>query len=82
MPVLFGPKYEKFTEAIKLVETGGGFVVNGNQNIDNQSFEAILERLLIKGNYDNAALAASNYIAQNRGATLQVVEEITKIIGQ
>lgn len=81
LPVLFGPKYEKFTEAVKLVETGGGFVVNGKQSIDNQGFEAIMERLLMGENYNKAALAARNYIHKNRGATLQVVEEINKIIG-
>ena len=88
LPVLFGPKYEKFTEAIKLVETGGGFVVNGKNRAGRQSddfgtegVEKIMERLLIKENYDKAAMAASNYITHNRGATAQVVEEIKKIIG-
>jgi 3-deoxy-D-manno-octulosonic-acid transferase len=80
LPVLFGPKYEKFTEAIQLVKTGGGFVVEDGQNADNQSFETIMERLLISENYEKAAFAARDYIVQNRGATLQVVEEIKKII--
>jgi 3-deoxy-D-manno-octulosonic-acid transferase len=80
LPVLFGPKYEKFTEAILLVKTGGGFVVNDGQNIDNQSFETIMERLLIAENYEKAAFAARDYIAQNSGATLQVLEELNKII--
>jgi 3-deoxy-D-manno-octulosonic-acid transferase len=82
LPVLFGPKYEKFTEAIQLVKTGGGFVVDGGQSVDNQFFETIMERLLIQDNYDKAASAASDYIAQNRGATTQVVAEIYKIIEQ
>jgi 3-deoxy-D-manno-octulosonic-acid transferase len=81
LPVLFGPKYEKFTEAIQLVETGGGFVVECGQSVDNQSFETIMERLLVGENYDKAASAARDYIAQNRGATKQVVDEIYKIIG-
>jgi 3-deoxy-D-manno-octulosonic-acid transferase len=80
LPVLFGPKYEKFTEAIQLVKTGGGFVINDSQSIDNQSFEATMEQLLISENYEKAAFAARDYIVQNRGATLQVVEEIKKII--
>ena len=40
-----------------------------------------MERLLMKGNYEKAALAACNYIHQNRGSTLQVIEEIKKIMG-
>jgi 3-deoxy-D-manno-octulosonic-acid transferase len=80
LPVLFGPKYEKFTEAIQLVKTGGGFVVNDGQSVDNQLFETIMEQLLIPENHEKAAFAARDYIVQNRGATLQVVEEINKII--
>ena len=30
-PVLFGPNYEKFKEAIGLIETGGGFCINIKQ---------------------------------------------------
>jgi 3-deoxy-D-manno-octulosonic-acid transferase len=88
LPVLFGPKYEKFTEAIKLVETGGGFVINAKngQNTDlsqdyREGVESVMERLLITENYEKAALAARNYIKENRGATLQVIEEIKKIVG-
>jgi hypothetical protein len=40
-----------------------------------------MERLLMDENYEKAALAACNYIEQNRGATLQVVDEIRRIIG-
>jgi 3-deoxy-D-manno-octulosonic-acid transferase len=80
LPVLFGPKYEKFTEAIKLVETGGGFVINAKNGESTEGVESVMERLLIEENYEKTALAARNYISQNRGATLQVVEEIQKII--
>jgi 3-deoxy-D-manno-octulosonic-acid transferase len=80
LPVLFGPKYEKFTEAIKLVETGGGFVIDAKNAGNTEGVESVMERLLIQENYEKAALAARNYIEQNRGATLQVVEEIEKII--
>jgi 3-deoxy-D-manno-octulosonic-acid transferase len=76
LPVLFGEKYEKFTEAVKLAETGGGFVVNP----ENGSVETIMERLLIPENYEKATAAASLYIAENRGATEQVVDAIQKIL--
>jgi 3-deoxy-D-manno-octulosonic-acid transferase len=76
LPVLFGEKYEKFTEAVKLAETGGGFVVNA----ENGSVETIMERLLIPENYDKASAAARQYIAENRGATAQVVDAIQKIL--
>lgn len=75
LPVLFGPKYEKFTEATRLVATGGGFVVD-----DNQSVEIIMENLLNLNNYDQAAKAAKAYIQQNRGATAQVLTELKRIL--
>ncbi len=75
LPVLFGSKYEKFTEATRLVATGGGFVVG-----DNQSVENIMENLLNPDNYDQAATAAKAYIQQNRGATAQVLTELKRIL--
>ena len=75
LPVLFGPKYEKFTEAVRLVETGGGFVVSKEKSV-----EMIMLSLLNAENHDKAATAAKDYITQNRGATEQVVVEIKKII--
>ncbi len=75
LPVLFGPKYEKFTEATRLVATGGGFVID-----DNQSVETALENLLNLNNYDQATTAAKAYIQQNRGATAQVLEELKTVL--
>ena len=75
LPVLFGPKYEKFTEAVRLAETGGVFVVNKEKSV-----EMVMLSILNAENYDKAAASAKDYITQNRGATEQVVEEIKKII--
>ena len=75
LPVLFGPKYEKFTESVRLAETGGGFVVSKEKSV-----EMVVESLLNEENYIKAATAAKNYITENRGATSQVVEEINKIM--
>jgi 3-deoxy-D-manno-octulosonic-acid transferase len=81
LPILFGPKYEKFTEAIKLVETGGGFVIYAKNGQNTEGVESVMERLLIEENYEKAAMVARNYIKQNRGATEQVIEFIKGIIG-
>ena len=75
LPVLFGPKYEKFTEATRLVATGGGFVVDDNQGVEN-----VLQDLLNPDNYHKAATAAKAYIRQNRGATAQVLAELKRIL--
>ncbi|MDZ7876862.1 MAG: glycosyltransferase N-terminal domain-containing protein [Saprospiraceae bacterium] len=80
LPVLFGAKYGKFVEAVKLVETGGGFVIHAKNEQGTEGVETVMERLLITKNYEKAALAARQYIEQNRGATLQVVDEVEKIL--
>ncbi len=64
LPVIFGPKHLKFTEAVELVKSGGGFVVN-NEN----SFKLIFEKLLEKENLEKASCAAEKYIEMNQGAT-------------
>jgi 3-deoxy-D-manno-octulosonic-acid transferase len=40
-PVLFGPNYKKFKEAIGLIETGGGVCINSSTELS-----AILEKFI------------------------------------
>lgn len=64
MPVIFGPKYEKFQEAIDLLELSAGFSVANEKEL-NEVYQALSnsEKLL------NASLAAKNYVQQRSGAT-------------
>jgi 3-deoxy-D-manno-octulosonic-acid transferase len=74
LPVIFGPQYHKFEEAIRLIETGGGFVVS-NQ-------EELLNKMLFLGknpNYLAASDAAKNYVIENQGATDKVIDFINLI---
>jgi 3-deoxy-D-manno-octulosonic-acid transferase len=71
-PVLFGPNYHKFQEAIELIELGGAFVIN-----DNNRLKIILDSLFT----DNLILnesgkIASDYIYRNTGATEKIVSVI------
>lgn len=64
MPVIFGPKYEKFQEAIDLLEIGAGFSIANEKEL-NEVYQALSnsEKLL------KASLAAKNYVQQRSGAT-------------
>jgi 3-deoxy-D-manno-octulosonic-acid transferase len=71
LPVIFGPKYQKFEEAIQLMGTGGGF------SIANQK-EFLDKMIFLKENapYLAASDAAKNYVFENRGATEKVIDYI------
>lgn len=71
-PVIYGPEYEKFAEAVDLVECGAGICINNALEL-----EKILTEL-----WNNEALmrqkgeAAKNYVYAKAGATSKVMEYI------
>ncbi len=68
LPVLFGPKFQKFEEAIRLIETGGGFSISNSAEL--------LDKMLFLSknpNYIAASDAAKKYVDENRGATDKVL---------
>ncbi|MEO5682364.1 MAG: glycosyltransferase N-terminal domain-containing protein [Chitinophagaceae bacterium] len=71
-PVIFGPVYEKFVEAVQLIDAGGAF-----------SIENVLEleenvAVLLKGGtvYGEACKAAGNYVYAHKGATQKILDYI------
>lgn len=69
LPVVFGPHYHKFQEAVDLVEKGGAFSFENNKEL-----EIILQRLFNdKSTYDDAARVCKEYVAENLGATEKIV---------
>lgn len=72
VPVLIGPKYEKFKEAIDLVNLGGCVVVNSQKEVDNQLSQlfSTVDYRKEKGNI------SKKYIEDNIGATTKVLEYI------
>ncbi len=72
IPVIFGPKHDKFKEAIELNACGGGFAINNAQQC-----HEILDKLLSDNNALKAAgTAASNYITTHTGATERIFNEL------
>ena len=72
VPVMFGPRHEKFREAIDLIKE------NGAASFDSYTtFRDILEKWLSdEPFYLKSANAASGYIIKNKGATEKILAEI------
>ncbi len=72
IPVIFGPRHEKFREALELKECGGGFAINNASQCND-----IFDRLLGDTNaLKQAGSAASNYITTHTGATERIYIEL------
>jgi len=67
LPILCGPKIEKYQEAIDLLESGGAFVVKNNQDLDR-----ILAQLESIEDRKKAGAAAKQYILNNLGASERI----------
>lgn len=71
-PVVIGPKYHKFVEAVDLVETGGMFSIN-NKN----EFDEIFEQLINDEDfYNKASGICQDYIQLSIGATDKIVKHL------
>jgi 3-deoxy-D-manno-octulosonic-acid transferase len=73
IPVIFGPRFQKFEEARWLVQNGGGFVVDSAG-----SFEQQMIALQDTDFYRSSAKTAKQYIEENRGATALIMNFIEK----
>jgi 3-deoxy-D-manno-octulosonic-acid transferase len=71
-PVLFGPNYKKFKEAIGLIERGAGITVN-----DADDLASSLKRLLTDQNELSArSKSAFDFVKENNGATEKIMNYI------
>jgi 3-deoxy-D-manno-octulosonic-acid transferase len=69
MPVVFGPDYHKFHEAIEMIQLGAAHSVSNYDELNNL-FESYLEdgeKLSVESRF------ASQYVESNRGATEKIV---------
>ena len=69
-PVVIGPKYHKFVEAVDLVRDGGMFSVNNQQE-----FDEIFKRLMNDEEfYNKASGICQDYIQLSIGATDKIMK--------
>jgi len=70
LPVIFGPKYDKFQEAKDLIAIGAAKSISSTDDL----IDAFNDFAANK----NAAAAARKYVADKKGATDQIISMITK----
>jgi 3-deoxy-D-manno-octulosonic-acid transferase len=72
IPVLFGPKYKKFKEAVDLINANGAMTFDSFEN-----FSVILDKWLSDELfYLKSANTAGEYVNKNTGATDVIIKEI------
>jgi 3-deoxy-D-manno-octulosonic-acid transferase len=74
IPVIFGPRYKKFREAIDLINENGAMTFDSFEK-----FAGILDKWLTDELfYLKSANAALDYINKNTGATVKILKEISQ----
>ena len=74
-PVVFGPRYTDFREAVDLVRLGGAFSVKNQEELD-----AILDKLIHNSAFtQKASETGKDYLASQLGATEAIMNGITSI---
>lgn len=72
IPVIFGPNYHRFKEAINLIDNGGAFPIH-----DAASFESTIENFISNREaLEQAGKSAGDYIKSHSGATAVIFKEI------
>lgn len=71
-PVIYGPEYSAYQEAIELIECGGGFSIESVIEM-----EPLADRLLNDAAfYQETSTAAANYVKDKAGASKTILEAI------
>jgi len=73
-PVIFGPVYKNFIEALELVSLGGAYPVADSEDLLSTIRQQLDHRSLLK----TASEAAAIYVTQRLGATSRIVEYLCK----
>ena len=71
IPVLFGPAYKKFQEAIDLVDQGGAFSISGYDELESRMNDLFDH----SGKLSEAGRIAGAFVSSGRGATQKVIQE-------
>ena len=76
IPVIYGPNYKRFREALELRDNGGGFPIDNSEDCI-KVFENLTSN---KEAYSNSASAAKQYVHSNAGATLLIINKAKEYI--
>lgn len=74
VPVVFGPKYHKFNEAVDLVELKGAFTINDRQELEN-----VFDKFINDDDfYQTASQICHDYVMKKIGATEKIMNVLEK----
>ncbi len=73
IPVVFGPKHQKFQEALDLIQCNAAFSMSNYKEFE----EITLQLLKDKRFYENSASAANTYVHEHAGATKAILHFIS-----
>jgi 3-deoxy-D-manno-octulosonic-acid transferase len=77
-PVIFGPNFQKFKEAVDLIALGGAFTVSNETNLT-----SIFSKLIESDQYySTVSLTCKEFIEKNRGATDRILEKLSEYVKQ
>ncbi|HMQ49673.1 MAG TPA: glycosyltransferase N-terminal domain-containing protein [Saprospiraceae bacterium] len=74
LPIIFGPKHQKFREAVYLVASGSGFCVENMAELK-QAFETLQN----EEHYQAVSGSIRTYLEQNEGASEQILSYIKQL---
>jgi len=77
-PVIFGPRYQKFREAIDLIESGGAFSIRSKSDF----LEIAIALLADNQKLDTASANAKQYVERMRGATKIIMDYLINTLGE
>jgi 3-deoxy-D-manno-octulosonic-acid transferase len=78
IPVVFGPRFEKFNEAKELIACKGGFHVSSGEELKNRLDELLGSEELLTA----AGRSAGNYVSAHTGATEKVLAVATGFLNR
>ncbi len=75
LPVIFGPRYQKFPEAVETVHQGGAFSIQ-----DADELGEVFEQLLDPEKYDRAQQTIYHYMQKSQGATHTIYRTLQALL--
>lgn len=78
IPVVFGPRFQKFQEALDLTSRKGAFSVKNHRQFV-QTMDSLLNDEIL---YQKACMVCKNYVQENMGSTGKILEKITPVLKQ
>lgn len=73
MPVIFGPNYHKFKEAVDLVEIGGAFPIDSRNSFNKRMEFLLSDPYMIK----MASEMSRSFVVKGQGATKKIIDRLT-----